>query len=198
MSSSPVKIQHVPIGAVRPEDRSSKWHRRDAHDTRVKDFVEENELDDRAAAALRGASPDLRDAVMMRGSLRDTRNPSAALLGRLRDASAILAVSASISPLETTQEDLTLKALDGGAAKKRPHSPSNPVPQRTTHQSGAAKKRSHPSSNRVPQRTTNQRSSLQHRLSRLSRIVDHSIQRLHLAAIDAIVSSEWLRSVEVQ
>ena len=198
MSSSPVKIQHVPIGAVRPEDRSSKWHRRDAHDTRVKDFVEENELDDRAAAALRGASPDLRDAVMMRGSLRDTRNPSAALLGRLRDASAILAVSASISPLETTQEDLTLKALDDGVAKKRPHSPSNPVPQRTTHQSGAAKKRSHPSSNRVPQRTTNQRSSLQHRLSRLSRIVDHSIQRLHLAAIDAIVSSEWLRSVEVQ
>ena len=104
MSSSPVKIQRVPIGAVRPVNRSSKRRRRDAHDMRVKDFIGENELDDRAAAALRGASPDLRDAVMMRGSLRDTRNPSAALLGRLRDASAILAVSVSTSPREATQE----------------------------------------------------------------------------------------------
>ena len=104
MSLLPVKTQQGPIGAERPVVRSSKRCSLDDHDTRVEDFIAENVLDERAAAALREASPDLRDAVMMRGSLRDTRNPSAALLGRLRDASAMLAVSVSTSPREATQE----------------------------------------------------------------------------------------------
>ena len=107
MSLLPVKTQQVPIGAERPVVRSSKRCSLDDHDTRVEDFIGENELDERAAAALRGASLDLSEAVMMRGSLRGTRNKSSALLGRLRDAAAIL----------------TLNVAGEEAAKKRPHPP---------------------------------------------------------------------------
>ena len=157
---------------LRPFDRSSKRRHSDRHDTRVEDFIGENALDERAAAALREASPDLRDAVMMRGSLRDTRNPSAALLGRLRDSPAILAVNVSLRPLEAMQEeqglkigveDLTRKARDGGASKKWAHPPSIPMPQRTR----------------------NQMALLRLRLSRLSRLVDHAVQRYRLATSDA-------------
>ena len=107
MSLLPVKTQQVPIGAERPVVRSSKRCSLDDHDTRVEDFIGENELDERAAAALRGASLDLSEAVMMRGSLRGTRNKSSALLGRLRDAAAIL----------------TLNVAGEEAAKKRPRPP---------------------------------------------------------------------------
>ena len=172
MPSSSVETQRVPVGAVRPVGLSSKRRHRDAHDTRVEDFIGENALDERAAAALRGASPAMRDAVMMRGSLRDTRNPSAALLGRLRDSPAILAVNVSLRPLEAMQEeqglkigveDLTRKARDGGASKKWAHPPSIPMPQRTR----------------------NQMALLRLRLSRLSRLVDHAVQRYRLATICA-------------
>ena len=173
MPSSSLKMQRAPVGAVRPVDHSSKRRHRDDHDTRVEDFIgEENALDERAAAALRGASPALRDAVMTRGSLRDTRNPSAALLGRLRDSPAILAVNVSLRPLEAMQEeqglkigveDLTRKARDGGASKKWAHPPSIPMPQRTR----------------------NQMALLRLRLSRLSRLVDHAVQRYRLATICA-------------
>ena len=107
MSLLLVKTQQGPIGAERPVVRSSKRCSLDDHDTRVEDFIGENELDERAAAALRGASLDLSEAVMMRGSLRGTRNKSSALLGRLRDAAAIL----------------TLNVAGEEAAKKRPHPP---------------------------------------------------------------------------
>ena len=172
MPSSSLKMRRAPVGAARPVDHSSKRRHRDDHDTRVEDFIGENALDERAAAALRGASPALRDAVMTRGSLRDTRNPSAALLGRLRDSPAILAVNVSLRPLEAMQEeqglkigveDLTRKARDGGASKKWAHPPSIPMPQRTR----------------------NQMALLRLRLSRLSRVVDHAVQRYRLATSDA-------------
>ena len=172
MPSSSLKMRRAPVGAARPVDHSSKRRRRDDHDTRVEDFIGENALDERAAAALRGASPDLRDAVMMRGSLRDTRNPSAALLGRLRDSLAILAVNVSFRPLEAMQEgqelktgveDLTRKARDGGVSNKWAHPPSIPMSQRTR----------------------NQMALLRHRLSRLSGVVGRAIQRYRIATIDA-------------
>eukprot|EP00931_Biecheleriopsis_adriatica_P009702 TRINITY_DN110779_c0_g1_i1.p1 TRINITY_DN110779_c0_g1~~TRINITY_DN110779_c0_g1_i1.p1 ORF type:complete len:880 (+),score=199.71 TRINITY_DN110779_c0_g1_i1:82-2640(+) len=52
----------------------------------VEDFIAENALDEKAADALREVAPDIQKAVMDRGSLASAKNPSAALLGRLRDA----------------------------------------------------------------------------------------------------------------
>jgi len=49
-------------------------------------FLQENDLDQRATEALLGAPPDVQEYIVSRGSLRDARNPSAALLSRLRDA----------------------------------------------------------------------------------------------------------------
>jgi len=51
-------------------------------------FISENTLDDRAAELLRATAPEVQAAVMARGSLRDTRNPSSAVLGRIKDAQA--------------------------------------------------------------------------------------------------------------
>lgn len=49
-------------------------------------FIAENELDDRAAESLRSSNPAVQQVVMSRGDLKDARNPSAALLGRIKDA----------------------------------------------------------------------------------------------------------------
>jgi len=47
-------------------------------------FIAEASLDDRATEAFLSSTPEVQHAVMERGSLRDARNPSAALLGRLK------------------------------------------------------------------------------------------------------------------
>eukprot|EP00931_Biecheleriopsis_adriatica_P065498 TRINITY_DN40019_c0_g1_i1.p1 TRINITY_DN40019_c0_g1~~TRINITY_DN40019_c0_g1_i1.p1 ORF type:complete len:1136 (+),score=222.43 TRINITY_DN40019_c0_g1_i1:72-3479(+) len=52
----------------------------------VEDFLSQNEVDERAAEALRSAAPEAQEVVMRRGDLRTAKNPSAALLARLRDA----------------------------------------------------------------------------------------------------------------
>lgn len=66
----------------------------------VEAFIQENELDRRAADALAGSPPEVQQYVVSRGSLRDARNPSAALLSRLRDARvAIGSVLAEEAPL---------------------------------------------------------------------------------------------------
>jgi len=52
----------------------------------VEDFLRANAVDDRAAEALRSADPGAQEAVINRGDLRTAKNPSAALLARLRDA----------------------------------------------------------------------------------------------------------------
>eukprot|EP00928_Gymnodinium_smaydae_P040296 TRINITY_DN27345_c0_g2_i1.p2 TRINITY_DN27345_c0_g2~~TRINITY_DN27345_c0_g2_i1.p2 ORF type:complete len:342 (+),score=75.12 TRINITY_DN27345_c0_g2_i1:54-1028(+) len=49
-------------------------------------FIEEHKLDARAAEALRSSPPAAQRFVLDRGGLRDARNPSAAVLSRLRDA----------------------------------------------------------------------------------------------------------------
>jgi len=54
----------------------------------VEEFIRENALDDRASDAIRGCHPDVQRAVLDRGTLRDARNPSSAVLGRIRDAQA--------------------------------------------------------------------------------------------------------------
>merc|ERR1719433_885298 len=52
----------------------------------LEEFIRYNNIDDRAADALRSVSADVQEAVIARGDLRETRNPSSALIGRLRDA----------------------------------------------------------------------------------------------------------------
>lgn len=52
----------------------------------IEDFVTESTLDERAADALRSCRPEVQMAVLERGSLKDARNPSSAVLGRIRDA----------------------------------------------------------------------------------------------------------------
>jgi len=52
----------------------------------VDDFIRGNDLDNVAADALRGCTPDVQDAVLDRGSLATARNPSSAVLSRIRDA----------------------------------------------------------------------------------------------------------------
>merc|ERR1719247_3982479 len=53
-------------------------------------FVAQNGLDERAAESLMSAEPSVQQAVLARGSLADARNPSSALLGRIRDAKQAL------------------------------------------------------------------------------------------------------------
>uniref|UniRef100_A0A7S4VUT1 RRM domain-containing protein n=1 Tax=Alexandrium monilatum TaxID=311494 RepID=A0A7S4VUT1_9DINO len=51
----------------------------------VEDFIRANYVDERASEALRSATPDVQEAVLSRGDLQGTRNPSSALLARLKD-----------------------------------------------------------------------------------------------------------------
>mmetsp|Transcript_71576 Transcript_71576/g.192756 ORF Transcript_71576/g.192756 Transcript_71576/m.192756 type:complete len:90 (-) Transcript_71576:87-356(-) len=52
----------------------------------VEFFVRENSLDDGAMRALLACPPDVQAAVLERGSLTITKNPSSALMGRIKDA----------------------------------------------------------------------------------------------------------------
>lgn len=52
----------------------------------IEDFIRSNDVDDRAAADLKGCPPEVQRKVLARGELSSARNPSAALLARIRDA----------------------------------------------------------------------------------------------------------------
>ena len=52
----------------------------------LEDFIKDNDVDSRAAADLRDCSGEVQRKVMSRGDLSSARNPSAALLARIRDA----------------------------------------------------------------------------------------------------------------
>jgi len=52
----------------------------------IDDFVKANDIDDRAAGDLKDCPPTVQRAVLSRGDLSTARNPSAALLVRIRDA----------------------------------------------------------------------------------------------------------------
>eukprot|EP00930_Biecheleria_cincta_P039238 TRINITY_DN26997_c0_g1_i1.p1 TRINITY_DN26997_c0_g1~~TRINITY_DN26997_c0_g1_i1.p1 ORF type:complete len:772 (-),score=139.95 TRINITY_DN26997_c0_g1_i1:156-2471(-) len=54
----------------------------------VEAFLAECDLDEKAAEALRSAAPNVQRVVIDRGSLSSARNPSGALMGRIRDAQA--------------------------------------------------------------------------------------------------------------
>lgn len=52
----------------------------------VEDFIVSSGIDERAADALRNAGPRIQEAVLERGELVGIRNPSSAVLARIRDA----------------------------------------------------------------------------------------------------------------
>ena len=52
----------------------------------VQAFILKSGLDERATEALSTAAPEVQRAVIARGSVAETRSPSAAVMGRLRDA----------------------------------------------------------------------------------------------------------------
>merc|ERR1719409_2417719 len=52
----------------------------------VEDFIRANDLDERAADALRSCTPHVLQVVLERGDLAGVRNPSSAVLGRIKDA----------------------------------------------------------------------------------------------------------------
>lgn len=52
----------------------------------IEDFIRSNDVDDRAALDLKGCPPEVQRKVLARGELSSARNPSAALLARIRDA----------------------------------------------------------------------------------------------------------------
>jgi len=51
----------------------------------IEDFIRFNYVDERAAEMLRGCPPPVQEAVLERGDFVNTRNPSSALLARIRD-----------------------------------------------------------------------------------------------------------------
>mmetsp|Transcript_25306 Transcript_25306/g.72871 ORF Transcript_25306/g.72871 Transcript_25306/m.72871 type:complete len:373 (-) Transcript_25306:46-1164(-) len=57
-----------------------------ARSEEVEDFIKNNEVDESAADMLRSASPTVQRTVLSRGELKTARNPSSALLSRIRDA----------------------------------------------------------------------------------------------------------------
>merc|ERR1719356_983586 len=59
----------------------------------IDDFVRSNDIDERAAADLRNCPGDIVRKVLARGELSTARNPSAALLARIRDARSSPSVS---------------------------------------------------------------------------------------------------------
>lgn len=98
-ASSLEVMKAVPSGAPVPGERDRRSDRRDDRDSfgsgvdrrhreTLEAFIRNNELNDKATEALRGAPPNVQREVMERGSTTGTRNPSAVVLSRIRDAEA--------------------------------------------------------------------------------------------------------------
>lgn len=58
----------------------------------IEDFIKGNDVDESAADSLRSSSPTIQRAVLARGDLKSARNPSSALLARIRDAKSGIGV----------------------------------------------------------------------------------------------------------
>lgn len=80
--------------------------------TDLEEFIKMNDVDVRAAAELRESPVSVQHAVISRGDLRSARNPSSALLARIRDAKlGLLGGSAS---------EVALGAFPGGSGMPQP------------------------------------------------------------------------------
>eukprot|EP00928_Gymnodinium_smaydae_P003393 TRINITY_DN11219_c0_g2_i1.p1 TRINITY_DN11219_c0_g2~~TRINITY_DN11219_c0_g2_i1.p1 ORF type:complete len:297 (-),score=53.98 TRINITY_DN11219_c0_g2_i1:136-1026(-) len=74
----------VSAGTHLPKEGGDKSDK--AHDQQVEEFIKTNNVDDSAAASLRGSPVEVQRIVIARGELTGARNPSSALLSRIRDA----------------------------------------------------------------------------------------------------------------
>ncbi|CAE7358336.1 unnamed protein product [Symbiodinium natans] len=76
-------------------------------------FLAENPVDERAAAALRNAAPDVQLQAMERGSLADCKNPSAALMVRINGSAGNVANAAGLSTkdMQGTPEEIWAKIM---------------------------------------------------------------------------------------
>lgn len=77
------------------------------------EFLKSAELDERAVDALRSCDPEVQEVVIARGDLNDCRNPSGAVMGRIRDAKNKKSQEGVATSVE---EFITAQSLDERAA----------------------------------------------------------------------------------
>lgn len=82
-----------------------------ASEMELEAFLLENVVDERAAEAIRSASAEVQHAAIQRGSLQDAKNPSSALLGRLRDAEGSLGGSSGGKGRQSGRDSGQMEAL---------------------------------------------------------------------------------------
>lgn len=72
------------MGRIKDESRRNK--REDCTEEDVANFIKENELDEKASEALLACTLAIQARVLGRGPLMNAKNPSSAVLGRIKDA----------------------------------------------------------------------------------------------------------------
>jgi len=114
----------------------------------IEDFIRSNDVDDRAAADLKGCPPEVQRKVLARGELSSARNPSAALLARIRDArvsgSGSLALSNGMRGNSDLEDFIRANDVDESAADSLRS--SSPTIQRAVLSRGELKTARNPSS----------------------------------------------------
>merc|ERR1719265_1262192 len=99
------------------DERASEDERRDENvEARLEAFLEKNIVDDRAANSLRECTVEVKRKVLASGDLVSARNPSSALLARIRDAST--PVPGREATPEEVQAFLDENPVDDAAADK--------------------------------------------------------------------------------
>jgi len=98
----------------------------------VEEFMEEEQIDERAAKQLREADEETQNDVISLGSLVGSRNPSAVVLARLRESKAALGAKEGHShqhrhTLSTTPPDSSSAARAAGAAASAMKQVSSPA-----------------------------------------------------------------------
>lgn len=111
----------------------------------VDDFIRANDIDERAAADLRNCAGDIQRKVLARGELSTARNPSAALLARIRDARSSPSASGGGGTGSQEVEDF-IKANDVDESAADMLRSSSPTVQRTVLSRGELKTARNPSS----------------------------------------------------
>lgn len=112
----------------------------------VDEFIKANDIDERAASDLRSCASDIQRKVLARGELSTARNPSAAVLARIRDArSSPAATGAGTGPVSQEVEDF-IKTNDVDESAGDMLRSSSPTVQRAVLSRGELKTARNPSS----------------------------------------------------
>lgn len=112
----------------------------------IDDFVRANDVDDRAAADLKDCPPDVQRKVLARGELSSARNPSAALLARIRDARACGGSSSGGAQRGSADVEDFIKSNDVDESAADSLRSSSPEVQRVVLSRGELKTARNPSS----------------------------------------------------